>query len=151
VFDGLCAFQVILEVFSSYQKSASKVASTAMSHSFSNNVMRVHGGGLVRLQWFFFFFLLFSLSFSKNSRITSKTTVVSFVLWFYRFLPSFSWSLFYLVFDAFELLFFKFYSILFLIRFDPSTFNCSIYMFYTFLDYYFFAISSLSILLHLFS
>jgi len=99
----------------------------------------------------FFFSLLFSLLFSRNSCITSKTTVVSSILWFYRFLPSFSWSLFYLVFDAFELLFFKFYSILFLIRFDPSTFNCSIYMFYTFLDYYFFAISFLSILLHLFS
>jgi hypothetical protein len=151
MFIGLCAIQVLPEIFFSYQKSASTVALTATSHPFFNGMTRVNGGCLVRLQWGFFSFLLSSLSFLRNSCITLKTTVASSILWFYRFWPSFSWSLFYLAFDAFELLFFKFYSILFLIRYGPSTFNCSIYVFYTFLDYYVFTISPLSILLHLFS
>ena len=38
----------------------------------------------------------------------------------------------------------------FFIRFDYSIFNCSISMLYTFLNYYFFSIPSLLILLHLF-
>jgi hypothetical protein len=56
------------------------------------------------------------------------------------------WSL-----DFFQFYPSAFYSIwIFFILFGPSTFNCSIYVIYIFLDSFFLLISSLSILLHLF-
>jgi hypothetical protein len=120
----------------------------------SYNVARASGGGSVGLRCDFFLSPLFSFSSPKTSRLNFKKTIMSSDLWFDWF-----WSFFFyhylFSFWCFLNFFFNFISwhfiqFDFLIQFGPFTFDFSISVFYTFLDYYLFASSSLLILLHFF-
>jgi hypothetical protein len=120
----------------------------------SYNVARASGGGSVGLRCDFFLSPLFSFSSPKTSRLNFNKTIMSSDLWFDWF-----WSFFFyhclFSFWCFLKIFFNFISwhfiqFDFLIQFGPFTFDFSISVFYTFLDYYLFASSSLLILLHFF-
>jgi len=135
--------------------SPSRLSKTCFAAALRATMWRVLAEE-VQLGYSVIFFLspLFSFSSPKTSRLNFKKTIMSSDLWFDWF-----WSFFFYhclfsfwCFLKFFLNFISWHFIQFdfLIQFGPFTFDFSISVFYTFLDYYLFASSSLLILLHFF-
>jgi hypothetical protein len=134
---------VLHEGPSSYQNPAFAAALREAGRPLLDGVAHAHRGGLVGLQWSSFLSSLFSLMPSKfTSDLWKNNYVLKFVV--LLILTILLLITIYLTFDAFwNLVFFRFHSRHFIqfdffIWFGPSIFYCSISVFYTFLDYYFF-------------
>jgi len=105
--------------------------------------MHTYEGGLIRLRWRLFLSSLCSLSFPRKTHMNFQKN--NCAIWFvilsifvlfllinvYLAFNDF-WSL-----DFFNFILGYFFNLIFLIGFDPSTFNCSIFILYIFLDYFF--------------
>jgi hypothetical protein len=140
-----------------YQKLAFVVMLGAACRPLSNNVAHVDRGGLVGPRWSFFSSSLLSLIPLKFKLDLQKNNcVLRFVIW--SILTFFLLIIVYLVFVVSSSIFFNFIpghfiQFYFLIQFGPSTFDCSISVFYIFFFWlllFFLAILSLPILLHFF-